>query len=200
MKTIKSFSKVTMLIAFVAFANTLMAAGNLKVNILPLTADKAVVAISNTDAANFKISIENNNGETVYYKETEAGSKDYRKIFDFSDLDRGEYKLSVSVNGSTTQRMFKIENKNIAVGKEKSLMEPYFAYKDGVLKLSYLNFPEEDLSLNFYDGSNNLVYTKNLGNNFNVIEGYNLSKLGKGTYSVILTSDSKNYPYNFDVK
>ena len=200
MKTIKSFSKVTMLVAFVAFANTLMAAGNLKVNILPLTADKAVVAISNTDAANFKISIENNNGETVYYKETEAGSKDYRKIFDFSDLDRGEYKLSVSVNGSTTQRMFKIENKNIAVGKEKSLMEPYFAYKDGVLKLSYLNFPEENLSLNFYDGSNNLVYTKNLGNNFNVIEGYNLSKLGKGTYSVILTSDSKNYPYNFDVK
>ena len=200
MKTIKSFSKVTMLVAFVAFANTLMAAGNLKVNILPLTADKAVVAISNTDAANFKISIENNNGETVYYKETEAGSKDYRKIFDFSDLDRGEYKLSVSVNGSTTQRMFKIENKNIAVGKEKSLMEPYFAYKDGILKLSYLNFPEENLSLNFYDGSDNLVYTKNLGNNFNVIEGYNLSKLGKGTYSVILTSDSKNYPYNFDVK
>ena len=34
MKTIKTISKLTMLFAFVAFANTLMAGGNLKVNIL----------------------------------------------------------------------------------------------------------------------------------------------------------------------
>lgn len=199
MKTTKLFSKVTMLIAFVAFANTLMAAGNLKVNILPLTADKAVVAISNTDAANFKISIKNDNGETVYYKETDGGSKDYRKIFDFSDLNRGNYKLSVTVNGLTTEREFKIANTNIAVGKEKSLLEPYFGYKNGVLKLSYLNFPEENLSLNVYDGQD-LVYTKELGNKFNVIEGWDLSKLAKGSYSVVLTSDSKNYSYNLDVK
>ncbi len=199
MKTIKSFSKVTMLIAFVAFANTLMAAGNLKVNILPLTADKAVVAISNTDATNFKISIENNNGETVYYKETNADTKDYRKIFDFSDLDRGNYKLSVSANGSTTERSFKIENKNISVGSEKSLIDPYFAYNDGVLKLSYLNFPEENLSLNLYDG-NDLVYSKELGNKFNVIEGFNLAKLSKGNYSVVLSGESKNYSYKLDVK
>lgn len=199
MKTTKLFSKVTMLIAFVAFANTLMAAGNLKVNILPLTADKAVVAISNTDAANFKISIRNDNGETVYYKETDGDTKDYRKIFDFSDLDRGDYKLSVSVNGLTTERAFKIDNTNIAVGKEKSLLEPYFGYKNGVLKLSYLNFPEEKLRLNVYDGPE-LIFTKELGNKFNVIEGYDLSKLAKGSYSVVLTSDSQNYSYNLDVK
>lgn len=199
MKTIKLFSKVTMLIAFVAFANTLMAAGNLKVNILPLTAEKAVVAISNTDASNFKISIQNDNGETVYYKETDGDSKDYRKIFDFSGLDKGNYNLSVSVNGLTTERGFKIDNANIAVGKEKSLIEPYFGYKDGVLKLSYLNFPEESLSLNFYDGTD-LVYSKELGNKFNVVEGYDLSKLASGSYSVVLSSDSKNFTYNLDVK
>ena len=83
MRTIKSISKVTMLIAFVAFANTLMATGNLKVNILPLTAETAVVAISNAEAANFRISIANENGEVVYFKETDADSKDFRKVFDF---------------------------------------------------------------------------------------------------------------------
>lgn len=199
MKTIKTISKVTMLFAFVAFANTLMAAGNLKVNILPLTSEKAVIAISNTDAANFKISIENENGETVYYKETSADSKDYRKVFDFSNLDKGDYKLAVSIDGSSSERSFKIENKNIEVGKEKSLMEPFFAYKDGVLKMSYLNFQEEDLNLSFYN-NNDLVYSKKIGNKFNVLEGLNLSKLGKGTYSVVLSTDSKNYTYNVDVK
>lgn len=199
MKTIKSFSKVTMLFAFVAFANTLMAAGNLKVNILPLTAEKAVVAISNTAAANFQISIENENGEVVYYKETSADSKDFRKVFDFSNLERGDYKLSVSSDGSSSERSFKIDNKNIAVGKEKSTLEPYFAFKDGILKMSYLNFSEENLSLNFYD-RNDLVYSKEIGNRFNVNEGFNLSKLEKGAYSVILTTNSKSYTYSVNVE
>ena len=199
MKTIKTLSKLTMLFAFVAFANTLMAGGNLKVNILPLTSEKAVVAISTTDAANLQISIENEKGETVYYKETDADNKDYRKVFDFSNLEKGDYKLSVSTSGLTSERTFSIDNENIAVGKEKSLIEPYFAYKEGVLKMSYLNFPEENLSLNFYT-NDNLVYTKEIGKKFSVLEGFDLSKLEKGTYSVVLSTDSKTYSYNLDLK
>jgi len=199
MKTIKTLSKLTMLFAFVAFANTLMAGGNLKVNILPLTSERAVVAITTVDAANLQISIENEKGETVYYKETDADNKDYRKVFDFSNLEKGDYKLSVSTSGLTTERTFSIDNENIAVGKEKSLIEPYFAYKEGVLKMSYLNFPEENLSLNFYT-NDNLVYTKEIGKKFNVLEGFDLSKLEKGAYSVVLSTDSKTYSYNLDLK
>ncbi len=198
MKTIKTISKLTMLFAFVAFANTLLAGGNLKVNILPLTSETAVVAISSVDASNLQISIENGNGEKVYYKETDAENKDYRKVFDFSNLERGDYKLSVTTNGLTTERNFSID-KNIAVGKEKSLIEPYFAYKNGVLKVSYLNFPEESVSLNFY-ANNDLVFSKEIGTKFNVTEGYDLSKLDKGTYSVVLSTDSKSYSYDLDLK
>ncbi len=198
MKTIKTISKLTMLFAFVAFANTLLAGGNLKVNILPLTSETAVVAISSVDASNLQISIENENGEKVYYKETDAENKDYRKVFDFSNLERGDYKLSVTTNGLTTERNFSID-KNIAVGKEKSLIEPYFAYKNGVLRVSYLNFPEENVSLNFY-ANNDLVYSKEIGTKFNVTEGYDLSKLDKGSYSVVLSTDSKSYSYDLDLK
>lgn len=199
MKTINSISKVTMLFAFVAFANTLMAGGNLKVNILPLTAEKAVVAISNAAASNFQISIENEKGEFVYFMETDADNKDFRKVFDFSNLEKGDYKLSVTVDEATTERSFKIDNTNIAVGKEKSILEPFFAYKDGVLKLSYLNYSEENLSLNFYD-KNELVYSKELGKKFNVNEGFNLSKLEEGNYSVVLSTDDKNYSYLVNVE
>lgn len=199
MKTINTISKLTMLFAFVAFANTLMAGGNLKVNILPLNSETAVVAISTVDAANLQISIENDRGEKVYYKETDAENKDYRKVFDFSNLDRGDYKLTVTTNGLTTERTFSIDNENIAVGKEKSLIEPYFAYKNGVFKVSYLNFPEENVNLNFY-ANNDLVYSKEIGTKFNVTEGYDLSKLEKGSYSVVLSTDSKSYTYDLDLK
>ena len=188
-----------MLFAFVAFANTLMATGNLKVNILPLTNDKAVVDISNAKASNFQISIVNDNGEVVYYKETEDASDNYRKTFDFSNLENGDYKLSATVDQFTTVRSFKIKNKSIAVGKEKNMMEPYFAYKDGILKLSFLNFSEGNLSLNLYN-NDNLVFSKDLGYNFSVNEGLNLKKLDKGIYSVVLSTDDKTYSYNVNVE
>ena len=199
MRTIKTISKVTMLLAFVAFANTLMATGNLKVNILPINSETAVEAISNAEASNFQISIANNKGEVVYYKETDSASNDYRKIFDFSELENGDYKLSVTVDAATTEREFSIKNQNITVGKEKNSIEPFFAYKDGILKLSYLNFSEEKLNLNFYN-ENELVYTKAIGDEFSVQEGFNLSKLDKGDYSIVLSTNDKSYTYNVEVE
>ena len=194
----KTISKLTMLFAFVAFANTVMASGNLKVNILPLTFEKAVVSISNTIASNFQITIENENGETIYYKETSADSKDYSKVFDFSNLEAGDYKLTASIDGLTTQRSFNIDERKIAVGKEKSELAPFFAYKQGILALSFLNFSEENLIVNFYN-NNELVYSKEIGDKFNVNKGFDLTKLANGAYTVVLSTDSKNYTYNVNV-
>ena len=195
----KSISKLTMLFAFVAFANTVMASGNLKVNILPLTSEKAVVAISNNIASNFQITIENQNGETIYYKETGADSKDYRKVFDFSNLEAGEYKLTASIDGATTERSFVVDRRKIAVGKEKTELAPFFAFKEGILALSYLNFSGDNLVLNFYDG-NDLVFTKEIGDQFKVNKGFDLSKLANGAYQVVLSTDTKDYTYNVEVE
>ncbi len=199
MKTILSISKVTMLFAFVAFANTLMASGNLKVNIHPLESEKAIIAISNAEESNFQISILNDQGEVVYYKETTDGNMDYRRVFDFSNLENGDYKLSVTVDKATTERSFNMKNKNISVGKEKNMIEPYFAFKDGILKISFLNFSEADVKLNLFD-KNDLVYEKELGSRFDVNGGFDLSRLEKGTYSVILSADDKAYSYHLNVE
>lgn len=195
----KTISKLAMLFAFVAFANTLKASGNLRVNIYPLSSEKAVVAISNNTASNFQISIQDEEGETIYYKETDAENKDFRKVFDFSKLEAGSYTLKASIGGSTTERSFTIGKNAIAVDKEKTAMEPYFSYKEGVLGVSYLNFGEDELNLHFYD-ANGLVYAKEIGKQFNVIEGFDLSKLASGEYKVILSAGSKEYAYNVNVE
>lgn len=131
MKTIKLISTVTMMIAFVAFANTSMGAENLKVNILPITPETAFVAISNTTSSNFQITIENNNGEVVYYKSSDTESTDFRKLFDFSNFEKGEYKLSVTVGESTTEYSFKIGTGGIVV-EEDSKIKPFFAAKSSL--------------------------------------------------------------------
>lgn len=194
----KTTLKVMMMFAFVAFVNTLFASGNLKVNIIPLKAEKAVVDILSLNNSSLKISVEDNMGRIVYYKETFESGNNYRKVYNFSDLEDGMYNLSVVCNDLTTVRPFQIKHGEIIVGEEKTTIEPFFGYEDGILKYTYLNFPKDNLTLNFYD-ENQLIYSKKIGRNFNVVEALNLSKLDKGNYIAILSAGEKEYTYEIHI-
>jgi hypothetical protein len=195
----KTILKVALMFAFVAFANTLFAVGNLKVNIIPLSSEKAVVAISSLTNSNLKISVTDDMGRLVYFKETTDPGANYRKVYNFSDLEEGKYNLSVVSDNLTTERQFEISNKTITVGEEKTMLEPFFTYEDGYLKFSYLNFNKENVSLYFFD-KNELVYSKKIGRDFNVNSALNLSKLREGNYVAILAAGGKEYKYPIDIR
>ena len=190
----KTMLKVTFLFALVAFANTLFASGNLKVNILPLNAEKAVVAISTLSNSNFNITIADDKGQIVYYQENSNSGENYRKVYNFSDLEDGTYKLTVVSDDLTSERQFKKSHKIINVGEEKTTIEPYFGYDDGILRCTYLNFTKEDMTIHFFK-NNELLYTKNIGKGFNVQEAMNLSKLDKGKYEAVLYAGVKQFSY-----
>jgi hypothetical protein len=195
----KTMLKVTFLFAFVAFANTLFASGNLKVNILPLNAEKAVVAISTLTNSNFKITIANDQGEIVYYQENSNPDENYRKVYDFSDLEDGTYKLTVVSDDVTSERLFKKSHRIINVGEEKTTIEPYFGYEDGILKCSYLNFNKEDITLYFY--KNNVeVFSKAIGHDFIIQQALDLSKLGKGSFEAVLCARIKQFTYPIKIQ
>jgi len=80
----KTILKVTFLFALVVLANTLFAAGNLKVNIIPLNAEKAVVAISTLANSNFNITIVDDKDQIVYYQENMNPDETYSKVYNFS--------------------------------------------------------------------------------------------------------------------
>lgn len=102
-----------MIFALVAFANTLMAAKTLSVEIQPVAASNAVVAISGPSDSNMKITVESKMGKVVYYKEIAGEGDYYRQSVDFSKLGKGQYKLSVVSDGYTSECYFKISNKEI---------------------------------------------------------------------------------------
>lgn len=195
----KTILKVTLMFAFVAFANTLFAVGNLKVNIIPLSAEKAVVAISSLTNSNLKISVTDDFGRLVYYKETTEPGDNYRKVYNFSDLEDGKYNLSVVSDNLTTERQFEIGNKTITVGEEKTMLEPFFSYEDGYLKFSYLNFNKENVTLYFFE-KNQLIYSKKIGRDFNVNSALNLAKLREGNYVAILAAGGKEYSYPIEIR
>lgn len=194
----KTILNVLMMFAFVAFANTLFASGNLKVNIVPVSSEKAIVTITSLKDSNLKISVKDDKGMIVYYKEATNSNNNYQKVYDFSYLEDGSYNLTVVSNDLTAERSFQKKHGKIKVGEEKTTLEPFFGYKDGFLKCTYLNYSKENLTLNIYDG-NQLIYNKNIGCHFNVLEALNLSKLYKGNYVAVLTTRDKEYSYNINI-
>jgi hypothetical protein len=191
MKTIKLLFTVTA----VAIAAIATAVEKPKMSVIPLTADRAIVAITNENAAYFELSIESENGAMVYYKQSNQPLTDYQKIFDFANLEDGEYVLNLKVNDTQVARNFVVAHKGIVVGDAKTTFDPYFDYKDNVLKFSYLNFDKENLNLSIYN-KGELVYKSKLGNDFAVSTGYDLSKLESGEYTVVLSSFNNDYAFS----
>ena len=195
----KTMLKVTFLFALVAFANTLFAAGNLKVNIVPVKAEKALVAISKLSDSNFNITIADDNGQIVYYKENSNPSENYRQVYDFSDLENGTYYLTVVSNDLTTERQFSLSYGQITVGEEKTTLQPFFRYQAGILKCSYLNFEKDKVTLTFYKNDEQ-IYSKKIGRDFNIHHALNLSMLDKGDYQAVLYAGGKQFKYPIEIQ
>ena len=191
MKTIKLLFTITAL-AIAAIAG---AVEKPKLNVIPLSADRAIVAITNNNAAYFELSIQAQNGSMVYYKQSNKPLTDYQKVFDFANLEDGNYVLNLKVNDTQLARNFEIANQGISVGDSKMTFDPFFNFDDNVLKFSYLNFDKENLNLSIYNNGD-LVYRSKLGNEFAISSGYDLSKLGSGEYTVILSSLNDEYAFN----
>jgi hypothetical protein len=197
MKVMKTILKVTFVLALATFVNTLFAAGNLKVNILPVSTKKAVIAISSCCKSNFDISVANEEGRIVYSREDLEPKEDYLHEFDLTALEDGKYQLKVVSQDITTERTFRKSVEGIKVGKENTIIKPYFGYEDEILRCTYLNFQKEYLMLYFLK-KNQLLYTKELGKTFNVTEGMNLSGLESGNYEVILLAGDREYSFRVE--
>nr|WP_319572891.1 hypothetical protein [uncultured Draconibacterium sp.] len=193
MKTVKFFTTVLAL-AIVVVAT---AVEKPKMDIVPLSEDRAVVSILNGAEALFELSVRSEDGELVYYKQAASPSLTYQKIFDFKNIEDGDYTLDLRVNGTRLTKDFSVSSKGIAVGESKMRVDPYFGFSDNVLKLTYLNFDQEKLSLNIYD-ENGLVYASKLGQDFNIAKGFDLTALAAGKYEVVLASMSNDFSFSLE--
>ncbi|MBK6285651.1 MAG: hypothetical protein IPF54_25980 [Draconibacterium sp.] len=193
MKTIKLLLTVTA----VAIVAIVTAVEKPKMDVIPLNADQAIVSVTNEKPALFEMSIETNKGDLIYYKQTTKASTEYIKTYDFANLQNGLYVLKLKVNDTRVLREFEVSNKKIIVGDSKMKYDPYFSFKDNILKFSYLNFEQEKFNVSIYN-EDELFFNKKLGKDFAIQEGFNLSKLEKGNYKVILSSLSNEYVYSLE--
>ncbi len=194
MKTIKLFT-TGLAVAIVAIAT---AVERPKMIVTPISPDRALVSIQNENAALFELSIYAKNGDLVYYKQSTEVANNYQKVFDFKNLEAGNYTMNLRVNDTRLSKDFEVTSKGINVDEDSKLrFDPYFTYTDNVLKVSYLNFDNENLKLSFYD-QNGLIYQSTLGKDFDIQSGYNLAALEPGNYNVVLSSRNNEFKFTLE--
>jgi len=191
MKTIKFLFTVTA-VAIVAIAT---AVERPKMDVTPLNAEQARVSITNEKPALFEMSIETQNGDLVYYKQTTEASTEYQKIFDFTNLEKGKYVMNLKVNDTKVIREFEVNSNSILVGDSKMRFDPYFFFENNMLKFSFLNFDQENYNVYFYKGDEQF-YSSRVGKDFSIQKGFDLSNLEKGNYKIVLSSRDNEYVYS----
>lgn len=188
MKT-KQFILVILALVFVT---NVFATETPTMNIIPLKDTKALIAVSQETPTVNEISIISENGEIMYFKESKKEITSYKQIFDLSQLENGTYEVKLKVGTTTIKNGLKINNGTVSVEAQKKEVDPVFTFANNKLKVSYLNFGKEDVAVCIYDKSQ-LIHKTELGNEFSLQRGFDLSKLEEGNYDVKLANASNKY-------
>lgn len=181
-----------------ALAFFIVAIGNAsdfpKMNVVPVEAEKAMVAFQSDEASLLEITLTASNGEIVYFKKTKQRFSEYKKVFDFSVLGEGNYCLCVNFGNRSLNRTIYVDKNEIKVGPEQRLFEPYFSLNDKKLNVSFLNCPCKEVYVNIYRNGKHIEGI-NFGSELAIQKCIDLSNLGKGDYEVVLTDRFKNHKY-----
>ena len=196
MKTMKTTFLV--MIATLA-ASVAMASGNLKVNLASNDSEAALVEISNAKMVNYEIELTDEVGNQLYSMETEAPRSELKKRYDFSNLEDGTYWYSVKIDKEEVRKRLTIENGTVEVNDIRKTVEPYFHQDGDMIKLSFLNFENENIKMYVYDENNRLLTEADLGNGFSIHKGVNLADLNPGTYDLVLANDYEVFQHRVEL-
>ena len=180
-------------------ASVAMASGNLKVNLASNDSEAALVEISNAKMVNYEIELTDEVGNQLYSMETEAPRSELKKRYDFSNLEDGTYWYSVKIDKEEVRKRLTIENGTVEVNDIRKTVEPYFHQDGDMIKLSFLNFENENIKMYVYDENNRLLTEADLGNGFSIHKGVNLADLNPGTYDLVLANDYEVFQHRVEL-
>jgi hypothetical protein len=197
MKTIK---RKLLLFAMTLVSGTVLASGEMSVNLIPVKNDKALMAVTSTAQNRFEVEILNENGDIVYMHKAKSPVENYEKVYNLQNLENGQYRFVVRTDNEEIERTLDIKNGNISVVAGEKDRTPFFSFDDRNLKFSYLNFDQKDVHLYVYSNeTGDAIYQANLGSGFAITSGLDLSKLKYGSYEVVLASEDFVHPYDIEI-
>ncbi|MDZ4710205.1 MAG: hypothetical protein SH818_17530 [Saprospiraceae bacterium] len=158
-----------------------------------------ILNTANWTKADIQVEIQDPQGHiltTQEYSKTEAGKL---KRFNLSSLANGEYVVTLSDEQCTYNQTLTLGTKSVVIHPEiKTFIKPQILVNQSTLKVNFLNLGKT-ATLKILDHQNETVYQTLIEQPaFN--KQYNLSKLAKGDYTVMVSQEDKYYAQAFVLK
>lgn len=177
-------------------ANSTFATGNIKINPY-LDTDLSIVSIINPTESELKMKIYDNEGNLYYSKKVSSTTTD-QKLFDFSYLEDGLYKIVLTGAEEKVEKEFSVEGSKLKVEDSKEVAEKtLFRSEDNNLFVSYLSFENKKFNLTITDAFGNEIFEESYTSTPTFSKKFNVSALPEGEYKVRLISNKKEYNYAF---
>lgn len=200
---LKNTMKILLLVAAI-FAGSFSASAKGKVAVVPYLKTSYTLITAGSGAGEFRsVAIMNQYGETVYASSRVASQAVFSKLFDFSNLTDGEYKVRFRVKtGSIIEESFLVKNGAVA----QELFSEMAADSDNDVRIwsdkdflfvSHLNRAMSPVVIHVKDSRGSVVYKNTLPNDLTYSGKYDVAGLPKGDYTISLVSASKVYNYEF---
>jgi hypothetical protein len=140
----------------------------------------------------FEMTIQNEQGEIVYYKKSGEKTGQYNDQFDFSGLNTGKYLVCVNYGNQSLNRELLVSSQKIIISPVEFCYEPYLNMEDGKLNVSFLNVAQKEVYLTILkDGK--LVYGVYLGKDMIIQKRLDLNQLEKQEYEIVLRERFKKH-------
>ncbi|MGB5363812.1 MAG: hypothetical protein WBN17_10955, partial [Aureibaculum sp.] len=83
--------------------------------------------------------------------------------------------------------------------KESTINKPFVTFKEGRLLVSKLALENQPLEIKIYDKDSNLIYSEKLLNGKILERIYDVSKVEKGNYKIVMTSEGREFVKKFEI-
>ena len=177
-------------------ASSAFATGNVRINPY-LDTDLSVVSIINPTESTLRMKIYDAEGN-LYYSKKISGETTDQKLFDFSYLEDGVYKIVLSGNENNFEKEFEVENNKLISEKKEEITEKtLFRSEKNNLFVTYLSFENKKINLSILDTFGNEIFEESYKSEPTFSKKFNVEALPKGEYKVRLISNDKEYNYAF---
>ncbi|AOW20622.1 hypothetical protein [Urechidicola croceus] len=118
---------------------------------------------------------------------------EFTKKFDLTTLPNGNYFFEVDSPTKLKIIPFNVEYHVVKFDNEIIQHKPVVRIKDDSVFISKLALEKESMDIKLYDSGTHLLYKEELKGDMNLGRKLNISKLDKGTYTLVMTTNGRTF-------
>lgn len=157
------------------------------------TSKKALVELSFPILSEVAIYVYDNDDNLVRHENIEKGSV-YKRIYDFSELERGYYTIISDSKDLKVTKIIQVNTQSIEVVSTEYFYRPVFTMQGDILHIEYKNPDQSDVKISIED-SEDIYYMENLQGDELFKKSFNIQQLSRGEYTVRFEVNGYRFAY-----